>query len=164
MLPCLIAHPVMLTLSCSFCHVHYRHGILCLHTWRQFICYAVQPNLVHTGVPRAEERLCVGPAPQLHHCPSTTAAAAAANLENMLKYALEEADIPKCASNALYVDAYVQMSRPLLPNPFVGVEILGIFSALINPRRIFPVYKVEVSSLPQRHPLLPPPLYPDSLR
>ena len=90
------------------------------------------------------------PLPQPH----PISVAATQSLDDTWEYAIEEADIPECAGTL--VEACIQTSRPASPNPFVGVELVGTFSAHINRHSIIPIFKAAANP----HPA--PPSYADS--
>ena len=72
--------------------------------------------------------------------------AAGEDLNSTLKYAIEAAEFPEVASNAMVlVDAAVQYLRPssaaASPNPIRGVRITSIFEALIGAGDIIPIFE-----------------------
>ena len=86
--------------------------------------------------------------------PARTPLVASASLDNTWEYAIDNDDAPECTYNTVtLIKAIVQTSRlasaRASPNPLVGVQVIGTFSALVNVRNVFPVFEASAAPHPQ---------------
>ena len=162
-MPCLITHPIIF---------NYRHGIPCSHTgtWKFDMPFDCHWRILVSQTPCQGQDLApprsylIAPLTRLNNCQLVVRASqlvqvASASL-NTMEHTLDN-NVLECAYSAVtLIDSVIQTSRLASPNPFVGVQLVSTFSALIDPCNVFSVFEADVAPHPQ---LLPPQHLPPSL-
>ena len=115
--------------------------------------FRTAPQRGHTSAP---PRYVLVPSQNIPQLPPLQPQLVLEDLNAMLENVIDNRDAPEIASNAvILVNAVVQTSRPPSAaaslNPFRGVNFVGTFSAFVDVRDIFPVFKADAA------PHLPPP-------